>query len=270
MKTSVSSNCGVTDKSHHAMCLVNEKEHFVDVSNGVPSWCKIAKCPPETPLLCASNTCAEECTWRGGSVAECPLVRVIEKGRSQARTVWNSLWDRRRRRRSNSSFEFYCKCKKGYIGDKCLVPEHQACETCGTNEVCDKETAQCTCASGWSRGINELNGTCTEPDITQLGPCEWSPSQWLRSDSMFLDCRLEKSLQLPTTILNSVVPPAGTRMIRVALGSGQIVRKQDMFRIINSARETLEKLYLKNVHFLNDTMLMLETPVNLKSGVFID
>lgn len=267
-ETNVKSNCGITDRSRHVTCLVNEKEHLIDVSNGVPSWCRVAKCSPEMPQLCASNTCADECTWRGGHVAECPLVPIIEKGRFQARNVWNSLWTKQRRRRSN--YEFYCKCKNGYTGDKCLVREQEACDMCGVNEVCNKDTAQCTCASGWSRGKTAQNETCTEPDVTQVSPCEWSPSQWLRSDSMFLDCRFETRLQLPSTVLNSVHPPAGTRMIRVALGPGQLVRKQDMFRMINAAHQTIEKLYLKNVHFLNDTMLVLETPPNLKSGVFID
>ena len=267
------SNCGLSGKDNHVKCLIGRNEHLVAVQEKTPSWCKISKCPPELPRLCASNKCAIDCTWLGGDIEECPIMPIIESEKNKARTVWNELFEssikpRSRRRRRRSSFQFICKCKGGYTGPSCMKPPHlDKCDTCGLNEKCDVELAECVCNSGWTKSIS-INGTesaCTIPDLSRLGPCQWAPETWLRPDSNFLDCNLESRLR-PETALSTVIMPATTKMLRLMMNPGQLIRKQDVFSMLNKAKDTVQKLYFKNLHFSNDTTLVLETPKNLKSG----
>ena len=191
------------------------------------------------------------------------MAEVFEQEQSITRQTWNQVFTSSQRSR-RSGFQFQCKCKNGYSGALCLTPPTDDCGTCGENEFCDKESAQCVCNLGWSRSAE--GGNCDQIDLTRIAPCHWSPESWLRSDSNFLDCKMEDRIH-PKTILKTVIPPASTRMLRLSLKVGQTVRKHDLFSLLNRLKGTIEKIYLNNVRFEDNEVLKLENFERLKSGM---
>ena len=191
------------------------------------------------------------------------MAEVLEQEQSITRETWNQVFTSSQRSR-RSGYQFQCKCKNGYTGALCLTPPTYDCGTCGKNEFCDKEAAECVCSPGWARSIE--GGDCNQIDLTKISPCQWSVESWVRSDSNFLDCKLEDKFH-PKTVLKTVIPPAKTRMLRLSFKAGQVIRKQDFFGLLNHLKGTIEKIYLSNVRFEDTEVLKLENFHRLKSGM---
>ena len=154
------SNCGTTDNENHVNCqhenrlrkVINgvfgplnppacRQPKSVDLKflqvdypkrhiNALPSWCTIQKCPPNLPMLCEGNKCAQDCTWLGGKISICPHQVDFKENFKAAVSTWNEVFkssttsssnERSRRslmrlENSSSNIGFQCKCLNGYTG----------------------------------------------------------------------------------------------------------------------------------------------------------
>ena len=101
----------------------------------MPSWCTIQKCPPDLPMLCEGNKCAQDCTWLGGNISICPHQVDFKENFKAAVSTWNEVFksstisssNQRSKRslmrleNSSSNIGFKCKCLNGYTGKKLYI-----------------------------------------------------------------------------------------------------------------------------------------------------